>query len=297
MARIVLDQGDFTDGYRLRYDGSNYVDMKSTSAGYLHLSPSGGRTGLGTASPLKVVHVVVSDNGLTANHLGAATEDIPYVFVAESTDPVIALVGTNEGSHGAGLDLLEVVSGTLADRWTIVRRTSDAATDPSAIVFEYGTDDYYPNNDTLYTITKEGIHRLDVGAQTIVRWKNTLGTADTRAWDWRIATADGQLELRQVSDAGTTQAGLMVVERGGPVRFLQDSATGAKAVVKLEQSDVDEPFLHFKGTAASADLTRSIVDVGDVSSFTAAGYLMVEVTDDGNQITDQDYFLEIGSLS
>jgi hypothetical protein len=61
--------------------------------------------------------------------------------------------------------------------------------------------------------------------------------------------------------------------------------------------DVDQPFIEFRGTAAAADLTRSIVDEGDQASETREGWLKVYVRDDGNQITDQPYFVPIYSLS
>jgi len=79
--------------------------------------------------------------------------------------------------------------------------------------------------------------------------------------------------------------------------IVEASTTAGLPVVTIDQSDVDEPFLKFIGTAASATLTNSIVDVGDVSTATVAGYIKVEVQDDGNQITDQDYYMEVLTLA
>jgi hypothetical protein len=65
------------------------------------------------------------------------------------------------------------------------------------------------------------------------------------------------------------------------------STSAAVPVLQLDQSDVDEPFIKVIGTAAAATLTNSIVAEADVTTATRAGFVKVEVQDDGNQITDQ----------
>jgi len=77
----------------------------------------------------------------------------------------------------------------------------------------------------------------------------------------------------------------------------QSSAAGGIEVLLLDQADVDEAFVHYYGEAAAGNLTRSIVDEGDQSSETRAGWLKVYVTDTGNQIADQAYFIPIYTLS
>lgn len=94
---------------------------------------------------------------------------------------------------------------------------------------------------------------------------------------------------------GTLGLGIYTPE--GKAHFTQGDSAAAIPVQVLEQLDVDEPFLKLIGTAASADLTRSIVKAGDVSTATLQGYVKVEVRDDGNQITDQDYFIPIYTLA
>jgi hypothetical protein len=51
------------------------------------------------------------------------------------------------------------------------------------------------------------------------------------------------------------------------------------------------------GTAAAATVTNSIVAQADVTTATVAGYVKVEVQDDGNQITDQDYYMPVYTLT
>lgn len=77
----------------------------------------------------------------------------------------------------------------------------------------------------------------------------------------------------------------------------QSSTIGARVVLSLDQGDVDEPFVRYVGTAAAATLTRSIVAIGDVTTATSRGFIKIEVLDIGNQVTDQDYFVEFFTLA
>jgi len=81
------------------------------------------------------------------------------------------------------------------------------------------------------------------------------------------------------------------------VGALQSSSSGAQPVLYLDQADVSEEFIHFVGTAAAATLTQSIVAEADVTTATRQGFLKTYVQDDGNQITDQDYFVAIYTLA
>ena len=77
----------------------------------------------------------------------------------------------------------------------------------------------------------------------------------------------------------------------------QGASDGATPVLKMEQSDVSEEFVRFIGSAASGVLTQSIVDNGDVGTPTLEGWAKVYVQDDGNQITDQAYFVPLYTLA
>lgn len=78
---------------------------------------------------------------------------------------------------------------------------------------------------------------------------------------------------------------------------IRNPAAQAQAVLRLGQSDVDQPFIYFKGEAAAGVLSRSIVDAGDEGSSTHLGWLQVYVEDVGNQIADASYVLAIYGLS
>jgi hypothetical protein len=77
----------------------------------------------------------------------------------------------------------------------------------------------------------------------------------------------------------------------------QYSSTGAKPVLALKQSDVSEEFIRFVGTSANGVLTQSIVEDADVTTSTLQGWIKVYVQDDGNQLTDQAYYVPIFTLA
>lgn len=80
----------------------------------------------------------------------------------------------------------------------------------------------------------------------------------------------------------------------GPKGFIgisQTSATGADEPLALLQADVDRGYIHFHGTAAAADITRSIVDYGDEASSSPLVWLKMKVTDYGEQVTDRAYYI------
>lgn len=77
----------------------------------------------------------------------------------------------------------------------------------------------------------------------------------------------------------------------------QFSTSAAIPVVTFDQADVDEPFEKYIGTAAAANLTRSIVDDGDVTTATLVGWTKIEIDDVGNQVADGDYFRPFYSLA
>lgn len=76
----------------------------------------------------------------------------------------------------------------------------------------------------------------------------------------------------------------------------QSYSTGAIPCLTLDQADVSEEFIRFIGTSANAVKTQSIVEAADATP-TLAGFLKVYVQDDGNQLTDQAYYLSIYTLA
>lgn len=91
--------------------------------------------------------------------------------------------------------------------------------------------------------------------------------------------------------------GMGTTTPSGQLHIDQSSTTGAQPVLYVNQADVSEEFIRFQGTAAVSNITQSIVAVASVTTATTAGYLKVFVVDDGNQITDQAYFIAIETLT
>jgi hypothetical protein len=81
------------------------------------------------------------------------------------------------------------------------------------------------------------------------------------------------------------------------LRIDQSSTTGATPVLYLDQADTSEEFIRYRGSAADLDLTTSIVEEAAVTTATRAGFVRVYVQDDGNQITDQAYYMPIYTLA
>jgi len=96
--------------------------------------------------------------------------------------------------------------------------------------------------------------------------------------------------------AGQLVVGTSSTSPSGVIDADQDSASGALPVHYIRQRDISEEFAHYHGSAAAGVLTQSIVDNGDVTTPTLQGWLKIFVTDDGNQITDQAYFLPIYTI-
>lgn len=99
------------------------------------------------------------------------------------------------------------------------------------------------------------------------------------------------------TDAGNDAVGINVSAITGKLHVDQSSTTGAKPVLTVDQADVSEEFIRFIGTSANTVLTQSIVEDADVTTSTLQGWLKVYVQDDGDQLTDQAYFIPIYTLS
>ena len=67
---------------------------------------------------------------------------------------------------------------------------------------------------------------------------------------------------------------------------------GAKPVLVLDQADVDVVLMKVIGTAAAASADRTLVADSDYGTPGAlVGWIQIEIQDDGNRITDADYWV------
>lgn len=115
--------------------------------------------------------------------------------------------------------------------------------------------------------------------------------------DFRV---EGDTDANLLNTDASTETVAVGVAAGSHLARLhvdQLSTTFAKPVLALDQADVSEEFIRFIGTSANGVLTQSIVEEADVTTATRAGWLKVYVQDDGNQLTDQAYFLPVYTLA
>lgn len=195
-----------------------------------------GITNMGTLAVgsklIKDVQITITDNGLTDAHLGAGTEDIEYVIVCESKDAVIALCSQDEGGHGSAIDLIEVNSGTLADRWTLVRESSSAGSD---LGFCYGTDNYYPNNTQLFTFGSGGNFNVANGKILVGTASNALMTVGVTvnqgAADNEVVTCKSSDVAHGITDITETNTFFLIKKRtadtgGARVLGISEDVTG-----------------------------------------------------------------------
>jgi len=112
--------------------------------------------------------------------------------------------------------------------------------------------------------------------------------------------ADRYFHINMTSGV-TIQVGNVSIGAAAPMNTAklfvdQGSTTAAIPVLLLEQGDESEEFIRFIGDAAAANLTNDIIAEASVTTASRAGFLKIYVRDDGNQITDQAYFIPIFTL-
>lgn len=113
---------------------------------------------------------------------------------------------------------------------------------------------------------------------------------------------DGNLKLAQDNsnlfwDDSNNRLGVGTSAPTGKVHANQNSATGAIPALHLEQDDVSEEFVRFTGQAAADVLTQTIVAGASVTTATSQGFLRVNVQDEGNVLTDGNYYIQLVTLA
>ncbi|MCP4363539.1 MAG: hypothetical protein GY796_36535, partial [Chloroflexi bacterium] len=155
----------------------------------------------------------------------------------------------------------------------------------------------FPGRYNLFAIghTLNAGHGNDIDTAGIFLNYTGYQAGHTRYRDLVIGNGKGTELMRVHGSSGNV--GIGASSPGAPLHIDQSSPTGAKPVLTLDQADVSEPFTAYIGRAAAATLTQSIVAEADVTTATRRGFLKINVQDDGNQITDQDYFIPIYTLA
>ncbi len=133
---------------------------------------------------------------------------------------------------------------------------------------------------------------------------DTMTAACTNAYGLYMTSPTGGVSnygIYQIGSAYNVFSGRCglggVIAPAAQIHVDQSSTTGAIPVLTLDQGDISEEFIRFIGTAADDVITQSIVAAADVGVATIAGYIRIYVQDDGNQITDQAYYVPIYTLA
>lgn len=140
--------------------------------------------------------------------------------------------------------------------------------------------------------------RLYCGAEYARYYKN----ATNNRFFLSNNTVDADLRL-QVNDGGAIATALTIhgasanvgINKSNATAQLfvdQDSATGGKPVLALDQADEDYVLVKIIGTAAAASADRTLVADSDFGTPGALiGWFQIEIDDVGNRVADADYWV------
>lgn len=280
----------------------------------------GNNTGITTPFPLNVLRFLDTDTTTALNQptgkiefyssdatVGPGVQSYIASISASQQGPGILVFGTgsigsvterfridNLGNLGLGV----TAWGTNAVRVYGIAAGTAPTTRPADMI-QMWVADAAAGDARLYILTESGTTAIVIGNGII---SSGAGAAATPAYTFGSAATTGLYDTGSgmgVAVAGVlnTTFGTALVSIAGRVLANQSSTTGAVPVASLVQADISEEFIRFQGSAAAAVLTQSIVAAADVATFTPAGYLKCFVIDDGNQITDQAYYVQIGTLA
>lgn len=98
-------------------------------------------------------------------------------------------------------------------------------------------------------------------------------------------------------DATNARLGISITSPTGKLHVNQSSATGAIPSAHFEQDDVSEEMFRFTGQAAADVLTQTLVAGASVTTATKAGFIRVNVQDEGDVMTDGNYYLQVFTIA
>jgi hypothetical protein len=189
-------------------------------------------------------------------------------------------IGTTEGTDNFTVQGASGVQATAA----FYTGDGDGTDNNSFVVYLLGTPGSIANRERLLL---QGI----AGDQFRFR-SDAAGTGTLRPLVFETGNNTSQVYLNT-----NGRVGVNANSPDAKFHSRQSSGAGAIAALALTQSDVDEPFTKYIGTAAAATLTRSIVAEADVTTATRQGFVKIEIEDLGNQVTDQDYYVPFYTLA
>lgn len=291
---------------------ANLLTLQDSSAtGVFGISPSG-RTRVGSSAVPTIDWLLINQN---TSILSGSDNGIRSVFnsnpSASTSAALIAIssqVSISAGNAQNHTDALSAISASVSHGGTGTLTRAEgvrivlSASSTGTISAAYGIRILAPINSGGGAIsTAVGIEIGDhtVGGTNIALRTNAglviLNEGGNANSDVRIEGDTDQNLL--FSDASADAMGIGLAAPAAKLHIDQSSTTAAKPVLTVDQADVSEEFIRFIGSSANGVLTQSIVEAADVATPTLAGYLKIYVQDDGNQLTDQSYFIPIYTLA
>jgi hypothetical protein len=283
--------------FRARDDGSNgtnfaYVHFRSTDA--TNGSEDGGiELGCAASGTLRDCYVINEASDYHAWLL----DNAELMRLTPTGLGVGGIPETQIHVQGAGAQTLTLESSNNLGILRLERTDTGGDGNYLGGIYFYGDDDA-DNPDHLYASITTAISDASSGQEDGQMLLNVMVSGSTLE-AYRIKADEYQRWLLDGSELmRLTPTGLGVAVTPTCPLDVDQTASGASVpVLKLDQADVSEEFIRFVGQAAAATLTQSIVAEADVTTATRAGFLKCYVQDDGNQITDQSYYIPIFTLA
>ncbi len=259
---------DDTNGYRTR-NGSSTVFQIDTS----------GNVTVGNASQDATVYWGGGRGQLSSTGLEFAVDTDDYVEV--NTDTV-------SGTFNSYLKVL-CNSDTTNMSGIFVWNKYTAASTPSG--GGYGIQSYHSgiHGRAMYASGNVGLH--------------VSGDQHTGTYGIGVKAQSNDIAISGTTAGGSGKAAVFESLLPGAklIRLHQGYTEGILSSIVTSlgtQTTYDSgEFIEFVGKAVSGNVTKNIVDHGDVSTNTLAGWVRVYVQDDGNQITDRAYYMPLYTLT
>lgn len=265
------------------------ISQGNLSAGPKITITQAGLVGIGNIDPTTLLDVtgVVTAAGLAVDTTTLYVNSATHRVGIGTTSPERALHVIGDGAEGtfalqrSSTDNNPASINCYKSRGTNASKSVVTLNDATGGFVAYGWDgdSWVPNASFTGIVDGTVSNGVCPGAITI----NTGSTAGV---------------LREVARFTTgLRVGIRVTAPLATLHIDAAGTTGAIPVLLLDQGDVSEEFIRFIGTSANGVLTQSIVEAADVATATLAGYVKVYVQDDGNQLTDQAYFVPVYVLA
>jgi hypothetical protein len=226
--------------------GNALIFANNRPGGYLRFHTAGterlrignsGDIGVGTDEPLSRMHVQNYDVEVPSAALHS--DDL----VLESQDAVLGLFSTPAGSYGSAFSLVEVLTGSLVDKWSLIRQTTGGG---SGLLLNYGANvDPVLNSNVMYfdDSGEVGIGTTNPGAALEVAGQVKItggapgtGRVLTSGADglasWQARTAEYWISPVQLAGTGTMGAQEVTYTSEGYAKVMRPSSAGG-AVVTL----------------------------------------------------------------